>query len=182
MKIVNRREQLSAFSVGFSFVPFFGVLGLLVASYFGSWKVHWLRYLMLFSLLVNGVLIYIFSDTKYFSKSVLSKNSQSIHKEVMLNDFVCRVELYQRLNGNYPEKLSDISYHPSLLAVNQGPTVFYKKTGDGYILLDVGNDLEPFTNDDLYPRLGKGNYQTLGFQVRKDREGGSGNGSDSPIR
>lgn len=114
---------------------------------------------------IFGVLL----NVGYFSMPflMLRYNKQTIHGfEVMsqdkLNNLVGQIEIYKKLNGGYPDSLTELKTLNSQADLVDPLQIRrfrkdinnyyeYERIGDKYTIFSVGVDGIPHTQDDLYP-------------------------------
>lgn len=165
-----------------SFIPMCGVLFGLIAIIWGAFTLRYRRGRRLalmgalgicFTALVYGGLVYVSYNLQNGGFTVFTRPlSQS-----NINSLVQAIEFYKLQEGAYPEDLEAlmISGHVSNPATVLDPMVgFSAPSGnfyyelltdqDGYYLLGVGKDLEPFTPDDIIPSM---DAQNIGLVIHQ---------------
>lgn len=145
-------------------IPVVGFFVGVVIAIRGIFKYHNWQYVIIgiIGIIFNASICYLpFYNLKYSKGASIafSKISQD-----RLNNIARQVEIYKKLNGNYPDSLlqlrtlndkTDIVDPLQIRRFKDGNNFFeYQKRGDKYILFSVGIDGIPHTSDDLYPILG----------------------------
>jgi hypothetical protein len=78
-----------------------------------------------------------------------------------MDQIVVNLEFYKKGHSNYPDSLEQLQGQDKTLFIldpvqvhtrtKYGNNYFYRKKDSGYILLSMGVDGIPYTNDDIYP-------------------------------
>ncbi len=125
--------------------------------------------------------VIIYSTLFYTSKhSSVFKNGFRKLSQMELNNLVKDIEFYKMQNGQYPDRLQQLTKENSHVFIydpiqsNQGQTdnLFkYQKLDNQYSLFSAGVDGIPNTNDDLYPQVSEKLVGKIGltkYNIKQD--------------
>ncbi|HXD77917.1 MAG TPA: hypothetical protein VN616_08910 [Puia sp.] len=159
------------------FVPNFGFIAGLILFFRGIFQFRDWR------LVVIGVADCLFTVVFWSAFDRWEMNSGTFIKwwtktsqDQLTNDFK-NIEFYRFQHGVYPDSLPQIANPRGNVWINdpfyqgraqgKGGHYYYEKVGDKYWLFSVGPDHQPFTKDDIFPRLEPGDTAKFGLLVRR---------------
>jgi hypothetical protein len=183
----EQQEKLGAFPFvigGMSFIPLIGVLFGLVAIVWGlSTKKAGGKKL---ALIGGGGIIFTvipYSALFYFvsmQRGGVFDDLRSKLSESTITSLVQAIEFYKIQNGKYPESLEVLEkslpedstvfvFEPNFdLKVDEKPRYYHYELIDGehYYLLGVGPDGQPFTADDILPKIEISPQSKIGLVIK----------------
>jgi hypothetical protein len=183
----EQQEKLGTFPFvigGMSFIPMIGVLFGLVAIVWGlATKKAGGKKLALtggagitFTLALYSALFYF----GFVQRGGVYDDLRSRLSETTITSLVQAIEFYNTQNGKYPESLEVLEnslpensmvffFDPTDVKLGGQPRYYYYQLIDSghYYLLGVGPDGQPFTADDVLPKLEIGAQSKVGFLIKR---------------
>jgi hypothetical protein len=174
----------SAYVVGgLSYIPLIGVIFGVVAIVWGltTKKTGGKRLAVIgsggigFTVLLYGALFYF----GFMHRGGIYDELRGTLAQSMLDSLVQSVEFYRVQNGSYPESLKVLqeslpkdsftsTFDPTEVKFGQPRQFFYERVGaDHYYLRGVGADGQPFTTDDIVPRISSTPKSKLGLLIER---------------
>lgn len=182
----EQQEKLSTFPFvigGMSFIPLIGILFGLVAIVWGLvTKKAGGKKLALIG--VCGILLTIalYSALFYFGfvqRGGVYDDLRAKLSETTITSLVQSIEFYKTQNGKYPESLEVLQkslpknsmvfvFDPTDVKMGGKPRYYYYQLIDSehYYLLGVGPDGQPFTADDVLPKIDVGAKSKVGLVIK----------------
>jgi hypothetical protein len=169
---------------GLSFIPLLGVLFGMVAIAWGVFarrdgggRIAALGALGIgFTVLFYGGLFYV----GVVQRGGLFDEARLESAQASLDGLVPAIEHFRQTRGRYPDSLEELQptlgpasesaiYDPSDVSLRESPReFFYAREGrEGYYLRGIGLDGEPFTRDDLLPRVLAGQAPATGLLLQR---------------
>ena len=184
--MTEKKEKLGAFPYvigGLSYIPMLGVLFGIIAIIWGlATKKLGGKKLALIG--TGGIVftIILYSCLFYFGIMKRGGVYDDLRKklaETTITQVVQAIEFYKTQNGNYPDSLKILKESlpensmvfvndPSDVQMGGEPRYFYYEVVDEYhyYLLGVGADGQPFTSDDILPKIELSSDSKVGLLIK----------------
>lgn len=183
----NNHEKLSTFPFvlgGISFIPGIGIIFGIVAIIWGLiTKREGGKKLAIIGGCGVGFSAVLYLALFYFGfvqRGGVYDDLRAKLGESTITSLMQAIEFYKTQNGQYPDSLETLRkslpknsmvfvYDPTDVKISGEPRYFYYelKDKDHYYLLGVGPDGQPFTNDDILPKVDVGPESRVGFLIKK---------------
>lgn len=182
----EQQERLGTFPFvigGMSFIPLIGVLFGIVAIVWGlvTKKIGGKKLALIGS---GGIIstIVLYSALFYFGfvqRGGIYDDLRTKLSETTITSLVQAIEFYKIQYGKYPESLEVLQkslpqdsmvfvFDPTDVRFGEQPRYYYYKVIDNehYYLLGVGPDGQPFTSDDVLPKIQVGPNSKVGLVIK----------------
>ncbi len=152
---------------GLSFIPLVGIFVGLIVILFGA--IGKFKNKILIIIGSCGILfsIILYSSLFYFGFKHRGGTFDDLTVQMaenQLTNIVKELEYYKIQNDTYPDSLNHLDTENSFIFINdpilqkidtknKNPLYYYHVSDSGYYLFSVGFDGEPFTDDDLLPKI-----------------------------
>ncbi len=186
---MNEKEKLSTFPFvigGMSFIPMIGVLFGFIAILWGlATKKSGGKKLALIGM--GGIIftVALYSALFYFGfmqRGGVYDDLRTKLSENTITTLVQAIEFYKTQNGEYPHSLKTLQeslskdsmvfvFDPSDVKMEGQPRYYYYKLIDNehYYLLGVGPDEQPFTADDVLPKVEVNPNSKVGLVIKNTK-------------
>lgn len=186
------QRKLGAFPYvigGLSFIPLIGVIFGLVAIIWGlATKKLGGKKLALIGTGGIAFTILLYSGLYYFGhvrRGGVYDDLRSRLAETTMTSLVQAIEFYKAQHGSYPKSLEVLKnslpedsftfvFDPTDVQMGGQPRYFYYEVVDAehYYLLGVGQDGQPFTRDDILPKVEVGLSSKVGLLIKQESKSG----------
>jgi hypothetical protein len=182
----EQQEKLGTFPFvigGMSFIPVIGVVFGFVAIVWGlATKKAGEKKLALIGGGGIALTVVLYSVLFYFGfvqRGGVYDDLRSKLSETTITSLVQAIEFYKTQNGTYPESLEMLKkslpensmvivFDPTYVKLGGQPRYYYYELIDSghYYLLGVGPDCQPFTADDVLPKIEVGTQSKVGLVIK----------------
>lgn len=190
--MTEQKEKLGAFPYvigGLSYMPLVGVLFGIVAIVWGLvTKRSGGKKLALIGGGGISVTVILYSVLIYFGfaqRGGVYDDLRANLSETTITSLVQAIEFYKTQNGKYPESLEILKKSlpensmvfvrdPTGVSISGKQRYYYYEVVDNehYYLLGVGFDGQPFTQDDVVPKVHVGPHSKVGLLIKENAESG----------
>jgi len=196
----KKQEKLGAFPYvigGLSFIPLLGIVfGIIVIIWGFVTKKMGGKKLAIIGACGIAFTVILYSSLFYFGvmkRDGVYDELRAKLAESNLVQLVQAVEFYKTQNGNYPDSLKTLYaslpensmvfvIDPTDIHVGKEPRLFYYELVDEghYYLLGVGADGQPFTQDDILPKIQRSTNSKVGLLIKQNNSSEVGVSTRTP--